>query len=608
MTTWRRRAFWGSAGLLLAGFGVAGWLGWTAQQARAELFAARDELPAIRTAVMTGDGSAAVRLQRVRRHADAADDLTHDPVWSLVAGVPFLGAPAATTSGMARAVRGIADTGMPALVEAADVVHPARLLSGGGRLDVEGLAAAVPALDRAAASLTSQQGAVDRLAPSWFAPVAGARASLRDELVLLAGTSRDAASAAKLVPPMLGLDGPRRYFVAFQNPAESRGTGGLLDAFAIVRADRGKVSIERMGANTQLPPMSGEVAGPSQEYVDRYAAVGGTREWLQANVSPQFPDVATVWEEMWRHSTGQQLDGAVALDPRALSAVLQATGPVTAPTVGTVDAKRIESLVLHDQYLLPRLAAERKPLMLGVGSAAIDALLTGRAKPTVLLPRLQDVARQGHLLIQSRIPAEQKQLVAAGIGGAVEDTARPFAEAVVVNIGGNKLDSWLATSLGYRVEQCQPTKRTVAVTMTLHNGAPRSGLPPYVTVRSDQPAFPVVPGQNRVELDLLVTRGAQLVNGTLDGAPLLPEPPEGQLPDTLPGASADTFVSTGQTGGRPAYWLDLEVQPGVTRTVVLRFTEPPSTESPLLPVQPLVIPPTVKAELGSCAVGAKAAG
>jgi hypothetical protein len=608
MMTWRRRALWGSAGLLLAAGGAAGWLGWTAQQARAELFAARDELPAVRTAVLTGDGSAAVRLQRVRRHADAADDLTHDPVWSMVAGVPGLGTPAATTRGLTRAVRGVAETGMPALVDAADVVHPAKLLSGGGRLDVAGLAAAQPALERATGSLTAQRDAVDRLGGSWLGAVADARKNLLDELVTLTATSRDAASAAKLVPPMLGLNGPRRYFVAFQNPAESRGTGGLLDAFAIVRADHGKVSIERMGANTQLPPLSGEVSAPSKEYLDRYVVVGGTREWLQANVSPQFPDVATVWQEMWQQSTGQHLDGALAIDPHALAAVLRATGPVTTPAVGTVDAARIESLVLHDQYVLPQLAAQRKTLMLGIGAAAIDALMTGRAKPSVLLPSLQDVARQGHVLIESRVPAEQKQLVAAGIAGAVDDTARPFAQAVVVNIGGNKLDSWLGTSLDYRVEQCQPAKRTVAITMTLRNDAPRSGLPEYVTVRSDQPPFPVVTGQNRIELELLVTRGAQLVNGTLDGAVLLPEPSEGQLPDTLPGGSSDTFVNSSQTGVRPSYWLDLEVKPGVARTVVLRFTEPPSTQAPLLPVQPLVITPNVTTELGACGAAAKAAG
>src|SRR2546423_1153941 len=83
------------------------------------------------------------------------------------------------------------------------------------------IAAAGPAWDRAAASLAEQRDVVAALAPSWASPVAQARGSLLAELTSLAGTSRDAAQAARVLPPMLGMNGPRRYFVAFQNPAEA---------------------------------------------------------------------------------------------------------------------------------------------------------------------------------------------------------------------------------------------------------------------------------------------------------------------------------------------------------------------------------------------------
>jgi hypothetical protein len=274
---------------------------------------------------------------------------------------------------------------------------------------------------------------------------------------------------------------------------------------------------------------------------------------------------------------------------------------VTAPVIGTVDASRIESLVLHDQYVLPQLASQRKTLMLGVGSAVINALLQGHVSAKVLLPSLQDAARQGHVLISSRVPAEEAQLVAAGISGAVDDSARPFAQAVVVNAGGNKLDSWLGSSLDYRVEQCTATNRAVSVSVTLRNGAPTSGLPQYVTVRSDQPGFPVVTGQNRIELQVMVTKGSKLLSSTLDGEVLSAQPPAGQLPATLPDGSATTFLHAAQVGGRPAYWLDLELKPGASRTMALQLSEPPSTQPPLLPVQPLVINPSVKAETGACA-------
>ena len=41
------------------------------------------------------------------------------------------------------------------------------------------------------------------------------------------------------LPSFLGADGPRRYLFGASNPAELRGTGGLIGAYAILTMDRG---------------------------------------------------------------------------------------------------------------------------------------------------------------------------------------------------------------------------------------------------------------------------------------------------------------------------------------------------------------------------------
>ena len=566
--------------------------------------AARAELPAVRNAVLTGDGSGTRRLESVVRQARAADSLTHDPVWSIVAAVPGIGSPIATTQGMTRAVRDLAEQGMPALVVAADTVHPAKLLSG-GRLDVAGLQKAEPSLADAARTLRTQRDEVAALRPSWFGPVADARAELSTELASLADASTAAADAARIVPPMLGLNGPRRYFVAFQNPAEARASGGLLDAFAILVADGGRVRVERVGANTQLPELTRDITGVDDGFVERYAQIGATSAWLEANVSPHFPDVATAWAQMWNQATGEQIDGAVAFTPKALAAVLAATGPVQAPGIGSVDAGRIEDLVLHEQYVMPNLGDARKPLMLGVGKAAIDALLAGRVSTSALLPGLRSSAEGGYVLVHSRKLDEQAELVAAGIAGAVDDTARPYAQAVIVNAAGNKLDSWLDSSLDYKVMSCTASSRTVRLTVVLRNDAPTTGLPPYVTIRSDLPAYPVRPSQNRSAVEVLLTRGATLRQATLDGRPLMTAPPPGELPAELPSDASQTFLNVAETRGRPSYSLDLELVPGTPRTLVLDVVEPPSNDPPLLPRQVMVRPQVVRSELRTCPAGGR---
>ncbi len=51
---------------------------------------------------------------------------------------------------------------------------------------------------------------------------------------------------------MLGAQGTRRYMMAFENNAEARGLGGLPGAYAILRADHGKVSFERFGTDNDF--------------------------------------------------------------------------------------------------------------------------------------------------------------------------------------------------------------------------------------------------------------------------------------------------------------------------------------------------------------------
>ena len=91
-----------------------------------------------------------------------------------------------------------------------------------------------------------------RPAHTWLGAVDSARADLLLHLISLQRTVRSADLAAHIAPAMLGQGGTQRYFVAFQKEAEPRGSGGLPGAFAIVRADHGKLTFERFETDTTL--------------------------------------------------------------------------------------------------------------------------------------------------------------------------------------------------------------------------------------------------------------------------------------------------------------------------------------------------------------------
>lgn len=596
-----RRRRWPWALAFVGALGVAGaWLGWTAREARSDLVASASSLPAVKNAVLNGDVAAArAQVTVLHDRAHHAYRRTHDPVWSVAAHVPVLGQPLETVRALTETVDGVTSD---ALVPLSAVAQSARLdtLVRGSSVDVRALLAARAPLEQAKIAIEREQGRLERAPRSWLPPVAQARTDLLQQLAPLNRTVDRAERASRLLPPMLGAEGPRRYFLGFQNPAEARGTGGLLDAYAIVRADQGTISVERIGANTQLPAPKGPLEHVNREFVDRYGVQGATYLWVNTNLSPDFSEVAPVWLEMWRMATGEQLDGAIALDPAALSRVLAATGPVFAPGVGAVDASTVQALVTQKQYLLSEEVARRKSLMVGVGEAAVSALLSAKAQPRGLIDALTTSAEGRHLMLYSRHGDEQADLRTGGVTGEVPDTAGPFAQAVVVNAAGSKLDAYLDQGLDYRVTTCGRQRRSTTITVTLKNAAPTGKLPAYVTTRADdpQPAVPV--GQNRVDLQVLLTRGARVLSAALDKQALAVSPPEGGLPAVLPPGPLPDFLGAGTQAGRPSYGLELELPVGQVRVLTLTVEEPPSTVPPVLPVQALVQAPRVTSEVAAC--------
>ena len=64
--------------------------------------------------------------------------------------------------------------------------------------------------------------------------------------------TESAARGAALIPPMLGGDGQRDYFLALQSNNEARGTGGFFGSFGVLNADDGRVKVRQLAPRSQL--------------------------------------------------------------------------------------------------------------------------------------------------------------------------------------------------------------------------------------------------------------------------------------------------------------------------------------------------------------------
>ena len=572
----RRRRCIGLVMMLLGGLiALAGiWLVATGLLARSQLQAVRDDVQVLRAHIGAGELTAAQQTaHQLADHAHRAHQLTTGPVWAFAAMLPQGGEPLQTVRAITAQTDELGHTVLPELVAAAKQLNPASLRRADGTIDLTRIAAEAPVLDRAVAQLGQATAAIaDQHGHTWLHFVDTARTELLTQLTGLAHAVRSADIATHVAPVMLGEHGPQRYLMSFQNEAESRGTGGIPGAFAIVRADHGRLSFERFESDRALGSVprglpTGLHFGPG--FAQIFGEARPTSLYVNSNVSPNFPYAGRVWLAMWRKHTGQQLDGAMAVDPTALSYLLKVTGPVTLSNGSKVTARNVVALTesrVYERYPKMGQTTARKAYLLRLARSVSKDILASRARTTALLKAASRAASERRLLVYSASPSVERELRNTALSGAVPRTTAPYVGLSIVNDGGNKLDYYLDRSLTWRRTGCG-SMRKVTVAIRLTNNAP-TGLPPYVTTRSDVHSNPTKPGDNRLEVSYYATSGALMTSVTVDGKP--------------------TVASSGHDLGHPVFTVDLELPRASTRTIILHLLEPAGHGNPIVLRQPLV--------------------
>lgn len=571
------------AACLLLGVAAGGRLTWDAWHARTALGRAEAGLAELRTAAAAGDeGRTASALRRLQQDAATAYRATHGPLWEAAGLVPLLGRTPAAAARVTAATDALAAQVLPGLLQATTPVR-AVARGAGSRVDVGALQRAAPALRVALLRARLVDSELRRGPRSLVLPQVGAaRERLLAGVDRLTGDLAALADGARLLPGLLGADGPRRYLLAFQNNAEARGTGGLLGAYAVVVADRGQVRVERLGSDRDLEGLPAPRVALDADYRRLYGPDLGA--WQNANLSPDFPSVAPLWLDMWQRHFGQRLDGAVATDPLALARLLEVTGPVPLPGGGSLTASTVVQETESAPYA--RFAGRdvaRKDYLLTGARAVLDRVLSDRSLSRYALAKAFSLAaRERAVMVWSARPAEQAWIGRSVASGAVPDVARPFAFAVVNNTAGNKIDYYLDRSVTYALSPCRRGLRRATVTVQLRNDVPVDGsLPAVVTGRLDRPAGGSPRGATSLLVSVYVTRGAALRGATLDGV------------------SVELFA--GRERGHPVFVHRLELPPGRQRTLVLRLEEPAWPGAPEVLVQSLVRPQTTVVRGSSCA-------
>jgi hypothetical protein len=354
---------------------------------------------------------------------------------------------------------------------------------------VEEVTRLAPDLAQAAEVLRQVRGTTSRIERSFLLPTLRTRLGELDaRLERASGEAELAAQTAEVLPAILGGDGPRRYFLAIQNNAELRATGGFIGNYGDLVADDGLLVLERMGRHQDLNEAGNPVKDlqAPQDYLDRYSRFEVASTWESVNLSPDLPTVSQVIAGLYPQSGGGPIDGVIAIDPVGLAAMLRLTGPVSVEGwPEPITADNVVEVSLNQAYVVYDGEVDERIEFLGrVAAAAVNAFsTTDLGSPADIAAALSGPARGGHLSASFTRPEEQALADALGIAGRVEPVEADSLLVVNQNAGANKIDYYFRRRLDYDV-QLRPDGDRLGVTgrlrVDMENQAPDEGLPRYV--------------------------------------------------------------------------------------------------------------------------------
>jgi hypothetical protein len=293
---------------------------------------------------------------------------------------------------------------------------------------------------------------------------------------------------------------------------------------------------------------------------------------------------------MWEKQSGTKIDGVIAIDPVVLSYVIGAIGPVALPNGELIDAANVVELTMSTAYLrFPRDPIygdtnARKQYLQDIASAVVKKMTGPLPGPRNLLAALGRAAGEGRIAIWSASPTDQTLLEETPLAHVVPDDDAPYAQVVINNLAGGKMDYYLRREIEYAADDCDGDMRNSTVTVQLTNTATTDKpLPDYVGGSSGLAAgLPIkVPTGTMVSsVRVIATKGARLMSVTSNGE--------------------RTLATQHVDNGHPSFEVQVAIPPGTSGELIFRLSEPTSPGAPRVPVQPLIDNPSPTVAVPTC--------
>jgi len=491
----RRIIGWSLLGFLLVLIGASAWVGWRTYQAYTHLQNAsvqvqqlQDELTDIAALDPAATANTVAGLQT---ETGAALDAVSDPVYQLATRVPFFGPNLDAVQLVTVNVDSLATQVMPSLVDVARNLQPASLAPKNGQIDLKPIQAISPLLQNADAAVNDARAALATIDQTeLLGPVAEAVETVSTKLDNAADVTGPGARTARMLPPMLGSDGPRDYLVVFQNLAEARATGGIFGSYAILTADQGRISMaNQASASRTLDDLTEPLPGLTPNEAELYSSLIALRP-QDVNFTPDFPSAAQRFIQMYQRKFPGQVDGVLGIDPVALSYMLEGAPGIPVGDGKVITADNLVQTLLSDAYTeFPDEAQDERDQFLSDATGLVfSEMMSGSGDPKAILDGLRRAATERRILLYSDRPGEQTDISQTGLAASLDaDTDRPTLGVYLNDGSAGKLDYYLHNEVHVTEAACRTDgRRELKVQVLMEFRDPGRELPMYVTQVAEQ--------------------------------------------------------------------------------------------------------------------------
>lgn len=570
--------------IVLLGLALAAVLGLAVRSAlgaRADLQSARETLASVQAGTDADTDLDTVRSRTSAAHAHIADAQRQlsSPAVAIAARLPVLG----RSWRVSRLVADTSDAVLDGVEQGLEATAATAATDDGstGDLALGRLSSLAEPVGRSAVRARELYTELASSSTAWTPTsvvegVAQARAGLAPTVRAL----ERAAAGARVGQLLLAQGSTRSVFVALENNAELRGTGGYVSTYAAGTLASGSLSLRPPAdiiAVGEPPSQARRVPAPAayrRAYGPFLADTTLLRNWT---LSPDIPTSASVAAAALGLVTGSAPDLVLLLDVPALQALAELSGqPIELADGTVVSPEELGQQLLVESYaggLTEQAQTRRRDELRQAAGETVPRLLEGNVAPLDLLRTLSGLASGRHLALWSADPGLQGELVEVGVAGEIAPGEDDLALVTVNNFGENKLDVYVDREVEIDAVVGARTTRVVQ-RLRLTNRAP-ADLVPYVAGRT-------TPGVLSERIEFGIGRRASVESFRQDG-----EPSEVVVDDegawtrlttnlTLAREASTTFELRYTVPSQDGYRLDLIPQPlaeDATLTVRLRAAD-----------------------------------